>query len=401
MAYTVSDILNTYDGSLRLVAGEGGLARPVHEVGILDYELLPEVKSRFQRVNFYEGQLVLSTFLYAKDNPFLITEAIKYLVSKGSSGLIIKNVFHLQIPDGAIRYANARDFPLFTTVGDRLLFDELIVEVDHARRQAESLERVQRQIDRLLLDCDDKEQVLRNAHALNPSLKNETRAIYVLLPQSPAQEAEIHSRYWALQERLSKTELGAYTNFFAPYDDGVLLVVSGERMVGDGSRAKGNHVVDLLRTSVLDDEENPAVGLSDAHFELRELAEAISEALSAARFALHQGGGLVRFGDLGVYRLILPHLQSAALLAFAQQTLEPLRVYDAETGSHLLDTLRAYCDCDQNFSRTAMAIGQHENTVRRRLERIAVVTGLSYRMPNQMEQLSLARKVELCREVMG
>ena len=401
MAYTVSDVLNTYEGSLRLIAGEGGLARPVHEVGILDYELLPEVKSRFQRVNFYEGQLVLSTFLYAKDNPFLITEAIKYLVSKGSSGLIIKNVFHLQIPDGAIRYANARDFPLFITVGDKLLFDELIVEVDHARRRAESLEQVQQQIDRLLLDRDDKEQVLRNAHTLNPSLKNEIRALYVLFPQSPSQEADIRSRYWTLQQRLGKTELGAYTNFFAPYDDGVLLIVSGERMVADGSRAKGDQVADLLRTSVLDDEENPSVGLSDAHFELHELAEAISEALSAARFALHQGEGLVRFGDLGVYRLILPHLQSAALLAFAQQTLEPLRVYDAETGSHLLDTLRAYCDCEQNFARTAAAIGQHENTVRRRLERIAVVTGLSYRMPNQMEQLSLARKVELCREVMG
>ena len=401
MAYTVSNVLNTYEGSLRLIAGEGGLARPVHEVGILDYELLPEVKSRFQRVNFYEGQLVLSTFLYAKDNPFLITEAIKYLVSKGSSGLIIKNVFHLQIPDGAIRYANARDFPLFITVGDKLLFDELIVEVDHARRRAESLEQVQQQIDRLLLDRDDKEQVLRNAHTLNPSLKNEIRALYVLFPQSPSQEADIRSRYWTLQQRLGKTELGAYTNFFAPYDDGVLLIVSGERMVADGSRAKGDQVADLLRTSVLDDEENPSVGLSDAHFELHELAEAISEALSAARFALHQGEGLVRFGDLGVYRLILPHLQSAALLAFAQQTLEPLRVYDAETGSHLLDTLRAYCDCEQNFARTAAAIGQHENTVRRRLERIAVVTGLSYRMPNQMEQLSLARKVELCREVMG
>ena len=149
MAYTISDVQSAYAGSLRLVAGEGGLARPVHEVGILDYELLPDVKSRFQRVNFYEGQLVLSTFLYAKDNPFLITEAVKYLVSKGSSGLIIKNVFHLQIPDGAIRYANARNFPLFVTVGDSFLFDQVIVAVDHARKQAESLESVQQEIDRL------------------------------------------------------------------------------------------------------------------------------------------------------------------------------------------------------------------------------------------------------------
>ena len=109
----------------------------------------------------------------------------------------------------------------------------------------------------------------------------------------------------------------------------------------------------------------------------------------------------MRFGDLGVYRMLLPHLQSSALQAFSRQTLEPIRVYDAETGSHLLDTLRAYCDAGQSLAGTSELIGQHENTVRRRLERIAVVTGLSYRSADQMEQLSLARKVELCQEVMG
>ena len=126
-----------------------------------------------------------------------------------------------------------------------------------------------------------------------------------------------------------------------------------------------------------------------------------NQAVSAARFALHRGGGVVRFADLGVYRLLLPYLQSPALHTFARQTLEPLRVYDAEAGSHLLETLRAFCDCGQSFTRTAEALGQHENTVRRRLERIAAITGLSYREADQMEQLSLARKVELCQEIMG
>ena len=400
MAYTVSDVLATYEGSLRLVAGEDGLARPVREVGILDYELLPEVKSRFQRVNFYENQLVVSTFLYAKDNPFLITEAIKYLVSKGSSGLIIKNVFHLQIPEGAIRYANARNFPVLLTTGDRMLFDELIIRVDRAQRQAESYEGIQRQIDQLLLDREDRDQVISDARAINPSLKNELRAVYVLFPQAAGHDEGL-ARFEVLERRLASTSLAAYTNVFAPYDDGVLLVVSGEHMVGDGGKAAGDTVANLLRAEVLDNEVSAAVGLGDAHFELHELADAITEAVSAARFALHRGGGVVRFADLGVYRLLLPYLQSPALHTFARQTLEPLRVYDAEAGPHLLETLRAFCDCGQSFTRTAEALGQHENTVRRRLERIAAITGLSYREADQMEQLSLARKVELCQEIMG
>ena len=401
MAYTVSDVQSAYAGSLRLVAGESGLARPVHEVGILDYELLPDVKSRFQRVNFYEGQLVLSTFLYAKDNPFLITEAVKYLVSKGSSGLIIKNVFHLQIPDGAIRYANARNFPLFVTVGDSFLFDQVIVAVDHARKQAESLESVQQEIDRLLQDRDDQALAVKHARVLNPSLKNEHRALYVLPGKGSGETPLTAERFETYRERLARTELASYTNFFAPYDDGLLLVVSGERMVGDGGAKAGDAIANLLRAEVLDNEESSAVGLGDAHYELHELPDALTEALCAARFALHQGGGLVRFCDLGVYRMILPLLESAPLLAFAHATLEPIRVHDAETGSQLMETLRAFCDNGQSFARTAQVTGQHENTIRRRLDRIGVLTGLSYHEADQMEQLSLARKVELCREIMG
>ena len=396
MAYTVSDVATCYADSLRLVAGEGGLANPVTEVGILDYELLPQVKSRFQRLNFYEGQLVLSTFLYAKDDPYLITEAIKYLVSKGSSGLIFKNVLHLQLPDGAVRYANARNFPLFMAAGDHLMFDEVITTVDRALRRIASADLVQQELDRLMQGHTDPQQVLACARTLNPSLRDEHRVLYVV------GGSDVASRDFAqVDERYQASELNAYTNLFARYDDGLLLVVSGERMVGDGGRKAGDMLVRHLCAEVLESEASVAVGLSDTHYELRELGDAMIEAIRAARFAAHEGTKLVRYADLGSYRLLLPHLDSPALQAFSYQTLEPLRIYDAETGSSLRETLAAFCDCGQNFTLTAQTLGQHENTVRRRMERVAAVTGLTYRDANQMEQLSLAHKIERCRQIVS
>ena len=61
MIYTASDFMNSYAQSVRLLAGAGGLSRAIGQVGILDYELMPGLKSRYQRVNFEPGQLVLST----------------------------------------------------------------------------------------------------------------------------------------------------------------------------------------------------------------------------------------------------------------------------------------------------------------------------------------------------
>ena len=401
MAYTISDVQETYADRIRLIAGAGGLARPVRETGILDYELMPGVKQRFQKVNFYEGQLVLSTFLYAKDDPYLITEAIKYLVSKGSSGLIIKNVFHLQIPDGAIRYANARNFPLFVTTSDRFLFDEVITHIDRTLQQMGSVSRLQRELDELLAEHNDPERVLAHARTLNPSLQSEHRALYVLMPEGLEGENNSADQHFSLlEQRFLQTELASYTNLLAPYEDGLLLIVSGDRMVGAGGLHDADRIACLLKAEVLDSEAS-AVGIGDTHFELDELPEAIIEAVRAARFAAQQEGGLVRYGDLGAYRLILAHLDSPAFRAFEHDILEPLRSSDAECGSHLLETLRCYCANGQNFTQAAEALGQHENTVRRRLERIAVLTGLSFREADQMEQLSLACKIERCQEIMS
>ncbi|MBO5994421.1 MAG: PucR family transcriptional regulator ligand-binding domain-containing protein, partial [Firmicutes bacterium] len=113
MNYTVSDFYNTYKEQIRLLCGKGGLVRHVSSVGILDYEFLPEVSGRYKHYNFDEAQLVVTTFMYARNNPNLVMDAIKDLISAGVSGLVIKDVFKIRIPDTAIRYAEAKNFPVF------------------------------------------------------------------------------------------------------------------------------------------------------------------------------------------------------------------------------------------------------------------------------------------------
>jgi sugar diacid utilization regulator len=44
---------------------------------------------------------------------------------------------------------------------------------------------------------------------------------------------------------------------------------------------------------------------------------------------------------------------------------------------------------------------QHENTVRYRLEKIAILTGLDFKSPAQMEELALAIKIDICSELLG
>ena len=85
MNYTISDFYNTYKENLRMICGKGGLSRRVTSVGILDYEFLPEVSGKYRHYNFDEGQLVVSTLMYARDNQNLVMDAVKELIKDRKS----------------------------------------------------------------------------------------------------------------------------------------------------------------------------------------------------------------------------------------------------------------------------------------------------------------------------
>lgn len=392
MIYTVSDFMNSYKGSVSLIAGQGGLSRAINQVGILDYELVPGLKTRYQRVNFEPSQLVLSTFLYAKDDPWLIGEAVKYLVSRGASGLVIKNVLHLDIPDSAVRYANARDFPLFVTSDDDFFFDVAIAQVDRHVRELADASFAQNELDIITNANTPAEEIRSHAAHLNPSFGQEHVAIYVAEPLSQAGFAQALSRY-------HESPLSGLRNLFAPYGEGMLYVTSGNSdEVGD--RARVNELVRTLRADVLDHEVSAAVGISETHFDLQEMGNAVVEARRAALVALQRGGGTVRYSELGVLRVLLPFADQPELRDFENEVLEPLRSHDAETGSNLMETLAAYCDAGESIDGAAQAMGQHPNTVRYRLEKVAKLTGLSYKVRSQAEQLSVAHKIELARRLL-
>lgn len=353
---------------------------------------MPGLKTRYQRVNFEPDQLVLSTFLYARDDPWLIGEAIKYLVGRGVSGLVIKNVLHLEIPDSAVRYANARDFPLFVTSGDGFFFDTVIAQVDRRVTELADASFAQNELDIMTQDDTPPQRVREHALRLNPSFGEEHVVIYIAEPLSQAGFAQALSRY-------HESKLSGLRNLFAPYGEGLLYVTSGDSDA-ISNRGQVDDMVSVLRAGVLDHEVSASVGISETHFDLGEMDHAVLEARRSALVARRRGGGTVRYADLGVLRVLLPCADRPEMRDFASDVLEPLRSHDAETGSDLMGTLAAYCDAGCSIEGAARALDQHPNTVRYRLDKVAKVTGLSYKVREQMEQLSVAHKIELARKLL-
>ena len=179
MYYTVSDFANTYTGCVKLVAGGGGMSRRINNVGILDYELDPSLKDRYLRTNFQEGQFILTSLLFAKDSPHLVTDAVRHLISRGASGLAIRNVFRLTMPDAALRYADSKNFPIFLINSSKIYFEDIVYEVRRTAERMKDLYFPQGEIEAVFSGKESGDDAARHARRLNPSFGDRFFSIYM------------------------------------------------------------------------------------------------------------------------------------------------------------------------------------------------------------------------------
>ncbi len=145
---------------------------------------------------------------------------------------------------------------------------------------------------------------------------------------------------------------------------------------------------------------HPAIGIGRPVNDLLSLRVSYREAAQAMaleqRLRHHKPQA---YANLGVYRLLLPLTESNELRAFCDQALGRLIVDERAGKTHLLETLRAYFECNGNVAQTAKALYIHRNTLLYRLDRIREVGSLDLDDAETRLQLQLAlRAYELVRE---
>jgi purine catabolism regulator len=136
----------------------------------------------------------------------------------------------------------------------------------------------------------------------------------------------------------------------------------------------------------------------------------VVQTLIDARSSYHdaaQAAGLERrlrhhkpqvYANLGVYRLLLPLAETGELRAFADQVLGKLIDHEGSDKGHLLETLRAYFQCNGNVMQTARELYIHRNTLLYRLGRIRELGPFDLEDAESRLQLQLAlRAHELTR----
>ncbi len=374
---------------LTLLAGEEGLGRGVATCGILEYQFSPEMKSRYYYTAFGEGMLVLTTFMYAVGNEYLISDAVRRLDALGVAGLVIKNVFHIRIPDSVIRFANVCKFPILLAEDTQdNAFENLVLAFHSAVEMRARADMQQRTAEELLHQDLDEAAVLRKTFQLYPSIGHHYRADYYLSKEPVDDET------WAAVEDVIRSAPPPFKGS-CRYQNGIFLFHTLDNTCW--AEIVENRDPTILKVQAL--LPRCAVGISWIHHRLDGMKAALEEGLQAA--SILQGPGVMRYGEMGTYRILFGASGDYRMKEFSNDILQPIFDYDAGENGRLAQTLFGLVECGCNLHLLSKKLGQHENTLRQRLGRIASLTGLDFRKVDQYEQLSLAVKIHNCIEGRG
>lgn len=385
MNYSVSDFYNVFKEKLLLLAGEGGLSRSVNSVGILDYELDPSVKDRFICDNFHSDMVVISTFLYAKKNPYLIADAVRHLIGKGCSALLIRNVFNLPIPETVLRYADSKNFPIMVVNGSGVYFEDFVYEVRYRHALMDLIDSCEDDLNRLLSDEVSNTDVLRYTRQLVPSLKPSFFVAYAIPDITLGQED-----YNRILQDYRLSDLFQASNKLLKFGNNMIFVYSSDMLSRDYEKTIFDKIYSLVSYNK---QHEVHLGISSPHYYSFEFRDAILEAKYAASSRISEQRDYLLYNNLGIYRLLLPHCSSRDFVLYSNYILDPIRDYDAENETSFFETLLCYIQNDSDLKKTAVQLGQHENTIRYRLEKIHDICGLNYRINVDAEQLSIAVKI--------
>ena len=391
MRITVEDICNFPEFSnLRIIAGRGGLDNVVERCGILDYEFVDGVKDKWYNTNFREeNMIVVTSFLYAKDNDYLILDAVKKLASRKCKGLIIKNIFNLPIRENVIRYADTMNFPIILVEGSDIHYEDLIILINQRVKHYSSVNYRENKVDEILRNGTNNELIEKLAYEINPSFKSDMIALYVDFLEDSSVEAYLKVEDMLLSKNVISTSDSAFY-----YKGGMFIVLSKDMFTTIDKMVLIKPILDAFE----EDLGKFRIGVSTVHHLVYQIKQCFEEAKYAASLKTGIEKNIMLYEDLGIYKIILPFCDNEIMKEFARKYIKPLEDFDLETNGNLLETAVGYVLNDGDLQKTADAMIQHKNTIRYRLKNISNILEMNIFETKNYETLSCAVRIYMCND---
>ncbi|HWS29159.1 MAG TPA: PucR family transcriptional regulator [Clostridia bacterium] len=338
------------------IAGQKGLHREVTNVTILDYETDSRDFSSFK-----EGDFVLTSLFFAKDDASLVQEAFSHLLERKISGMAIKSVYYSEVPHTLIQLADDAQVPVFLYKNSYM--EDIIIAVHAYMRLKEHHAYAEGKIRGMVEQEKSPYSVERAAHQIDSMLKPHMVSGYATPVKG--EWFEDSSLLYRLMEKHTRLQDGFYNAFFK-YKNGVLLLFSSDHPIPEADCAP----LILKRFSDIGlHSENSFIGTGKIAHAYGSYDMAIMQSLRANHICRLRSKPYLEYEALGVQRFLFGIRSDSVAFACGKDIVEALQRYDLQNQGALLPTLIAYVKNRGDINQTAAALFQHGNTVRYRIKK--------------------------------
>ena len=358
MAVTINDVLELdIMKGFKVVAGEGGLTETINSTEILDFEFLQEGQAYREKI-FDGDSIVLSSLLFAKDQPELVLDSVKRLMDLNVKALAYKPVFFQKLPQEALDYADAHHFTILEFGHDEF-FESIITGIKELVEKDQAADLTETLFEEMLERKLSTEEAEAAKDKINPLLRPEAMAVCLHLEEvDETRLREIIRRGRPDQRLASKT-------FVGKCKDKLMVILSQDEKNLKRFRA----LMEDVKVAYDLNEEVLIAGVSDIRNINDGIDRMIQQAYWAQTVAEIEEERIRFYCDLGVYKLIISDIHAAGITEYMKTYLAPL-FDDTEKDQELLHTAIAYILTKGDSQQTADRLFCHKNTIRYRLGKI-------------------------------
>lgn len=384
MKLTVKDLFNISTFSqFKLIAGAGGLHKPVEAAEILDFEFVQGID--ISRDHVFDGNsIALTSLLFAKDNPNLIIDAVKKLHELNVSCMAYKTVIIKELPKEVVDFANANDFPLLEFGGDEY-FEDIIFSIKQALDEAADISAIESDFVRVIKqDMSLKEEAVL-CKKVNIRLKKFIRAVCIKDSLHSSEE-----QVTAFVKRMQNFEKFSKKAAFCKYYNSYFIILSQD----EADKNRFDALFEDITLAFQIDKSKVYCGISSIRQIDEGFGKVIREAFWAKNIATIENAPVRLYEEIGIYRLVAPEINSPWVIQYMKEYLAPLLSGNEE----LLHTAKVYTLCRGDLDKTAKALYCHKNTVRYRLSKMHQLLDKKSNEKEFNENLSIAIKIYMLNE---
>lgn len=365
MALTVGNLYKeSVKYHMKLLAGENGLSNLVQWVHIIETN---------DGAQFLHGnELIITECILGNDEEKLLN-FVETLHRLNASGLIVNIGRFIQtVPDSVIEFGNENHFPIFTIPWEIPLVDvtrEYCQRIiDNAVRE-DSIASITKN---LIFNIGEKEPLIHQMERFGYMATSTMTFLCVSLNMEKGTEEFVNEsrRLKLLAEGTAKEIKDQYISF--EYQEKRIIILI-DYSVDNFELYLDSFFKKLSAKKLL---SQICIGVGDTIKGLENLDVSFMRAYAACEIAAKKQEHILRYQELGLYKLLLNIENTEVLADFYKDTFGKLIDYDNENGTEYHKFITTYMECNGHQGDVSEKFFIHRNTVNNYVKKAEEIMGL-------------------------